>query len=34
LKSVCDDLAKSVAGHEFTKILPEKGLSKVKFLIN
>lgn len=31
LKSVCDDMAKSIAGHEFIKVLPEKGLSKVNF---
>ena len=31
LTSVCNDIAKSVAGHEFTKALPEKGLSQVKF---
>jgi hypothetical protein len=31
LKSVCEDIAKSVAGHQFTRILPEKGLSKVRF---
>jgi hypothetical protein len=30
LTSVCNDIAKSVAGHEFAKALPEKGLSKVK----
>ncbi len=29
LKSVCDDMAKSIAGHEFIKTLPEKGLSQV-----
>ncbi len=33
LKSVCDDIAKSIAGHEFTKILPNEGLSKVEFLL-
>ena len=33
LKSICEDLAKSVAGHEFTRILPEKGLSKVRFSV-
>jgi len=33
LKSVCDDIAKSVAGHEFTKTLPNKGLSKVEYLL-
>jgi len=33
LKSALDDIAKSVAGHEFTKILPNKGLSKVEFLL-
>lgn len=32
LTSVCNDMAKSVAGHEFIKSLPEKGLSRVMFL--
>ena len=32
LKSVCEDIAKSVAGHEFTKILPGTGLSKVRLI--
>lgn len=30
LKSVCNNIAKSVAGHEFIKILPEQGFSQVK----
>lgn len=30
LKTVCHDMAKSIAGHEFIKVLPQKGLSKVK----
>ena len=30
LKSVFEDIAKSVAGHEFVKSLPEKGLAKVR----
>ncbi len=30
-KAVCNDIAKTVAGHEFIKALPEKGLSKVEF---
>ncbi|CAF3291306.1 unnamed protein product [Rotaria sp. Silwood2] len=32
LKTVCNDLAKSVAGHEFTKVLPEKGLSQEELI--
>jgi len=35
LRSVYDNMAKSVRGHQFAKALPEKGLSKVKYrLIN
>jgi len=30
LKSVCDEIARSVEGHEFTRKLPEKGLSQVE----
>lgn len=33
LKSVCGDIARSVKGHEFTKTLPERGLSKVEFFV-
>jgi hypothetical protein len=33
LRSVYDNMAKSVRGHQFAKALPEKGLSKVKLLI-
>jgi len=31
LRSVHDDMAKSIKGHTFAKTLPEKGLSKVKY---
>ncbi|CAF3222300.1 unnamed protein product [Rotaria sp. Silwood2] len=34
LKTVCNDLAKSVAGHEFTKVLPEKGLSQCQVYLS
>ncbi|CAF3720647.1 unnamed protein product [Rotaria socialis] len=32
LKSVCDDMAKSIAGHEFTTVLPQQGLSQEKLI--
>ena len=31
LKAACEDIAKSVAGHKFTRTLPDQGLSKVGF---
>lgn len=31
LETVTKDIAKSIAGHEFTRTLPEQGLSRVKF---
>ena len=30
VKSVCEEIAKSVQGHEFAQALPENGLSKVR----